>query len=100
MIHGCKCDDLYFGYDCSMKKCPYGDDPLTGTIDDSAGIQYDENQQITCKATGGTFTLTFKKKTSEPIPFDASVGDLTAIFEALPTVSGVAISYAGMWFDG
>ena len=27
----CKCDPMYTGNDCSLRKCPYGDDPLTVT---------------------------------------------------------------------
>jgi len=96
MMYGCKCDDAYFGYDCSMRKCPLGDDPLTGQASSKGAVQYDEKQKITCKATSGTFTLTFRKKTSEPIPFNAEVDVMTEIFEAIPTVSGVTISYAGI----
>ena len=29
MVHGCVCDLGYSGYDCSLKDCPTGDDPLT-----------------------------------------------------------------------
>lgn len=28
--HGCKCDTGFGGSDCSERKCPTGDDPLTG----------------------------------------------------------------------
>lgn len=31
--------------------CPTGDDPLTGTVQDPAGIQRNEKQVVTCKAT-------------------------------------------------
>lgn len=31
--------------------CPVGDDPLTGTIQDPAGIQRNEKQRVSCKAT-------------------------------------------------
>lgn len=31
-VHGCLCDEKYEGYDCSLSKCPHGDDP--GTYDD------------------------------------------------------------------
>ena len=30
-IYGCKCDPGYEGIDCSLRKCPTGDDPMTGT---------------------------------------------------------------------
>ena len=28
-IYSCDCDTDYFGYDCSLRSCPRGDDPLT-----------------------------------------------------------------------
>lgn len=28
-MQGCHCDYPYFGYDCSQRECPKGDDPLT-----------------------------------------------------------------------
>lgn len=31
--------------------CPFGDDPLTGTSEDPAGIQRNEKQRVSCKAT-------------------------------------------------
>jgi hypothetical protein len=69
MIQGCKCDEGYFGPDCTMWACPSGDDPLTGTTDAAAAgleYQYNEIQNITCNATGGSFTLTFRQKVREP----------------------------------
>ena len=27
MMQGCLCDDGWQGYDCSLRTCPYGDDP-------------------------------------------------------------------------
>ena len=40
MIQGCDCDDGYFGYDCSLMSCPYGDDPMTK-------YQFNEVHEIT-----------------------------------------------------
>ena len=31
-IEGCICDEPYSGYDCSLRQCPYGDDPRTTTV--------------------------------------------------------------------
>ena len=28
-LYGCECDLGYAGYDCSLRVCPFGDDPLT-----------------------------------------------------------------------
>lgn len=38
MSSGCKCDEGYYGGDCSMRKCPMGVDPLF--MDDVSTIQY------------------------------------------------------------
>ena len=29
MVQGCLCDDGWQGFDCSLRRCPYGDDPDT-----------------------------------------------------------------------
>merc|ERR1719421_1632973 len=52
----CKCDPRYTGYDCSERKCPLGDDPLTvdavdtqkssTTTDDSQYTQAPEKQTL------------------------------------------------------
>ena len=34
-IFGCYCNDGYYGPDCSLRDCPTGDDPLTGTTSDT-----------------------------------------------------------------
>ena len=61
-IFGCKCDDTYAGIDCSLRICPVGDDPLTGTgaSTPTNPTQVNEIQRITCGAAGGTFTLSFR----------------------------------------
>lgn len=51
MVHGCHCETEYFGYDCSKRHCPNGDDPLTGTV--PATTQVNEKQNILCTATVG-----------------------------------------------
>lgn len=87
-IYGCNCDSSYHGTDCSLRYCPKGDDPLTGTtlISDKNPLQFNEVQRVTCKADGGTFTLTFRGKTTERIPFNAKAAELQAYIEALPTI--------------
>eukprot|EP00597_Dinobryon_sp_UTEXLB2267_P003572 CAMPEP_0170078820 /NCGR_PEP_ID=MMETSP0019_2-20121128/15355_1 /TAXON_ID=98059 /ORGANISM="Dinobryon sp., Strain UTEXLB2267" /LENGTH=596 /DNA_ID=CAMNT_0010291967 /DNA_START=226 /DNA_END=2016 /DNA_ORIENTATION=- len=87
-IYGCNCDSQYHGTDCSLRYCPKGDDPLTGTTEISATnpLQFNEIQVVTCRADGGTFTLTFRGKTTERIPFNAKTSELQSYIEALPTL--------------
>ena len=52
----CKCDDMWSGNDCSLRRCPMGDDPLTvtnydgannaATTKDSAHTQQAERQSL------------------------------------------------------
>jgi hypothetical protein len=87
-IYGCHCDSSFHGSDCSMRFCPKGDDPLTGTtqISSTNPLQFNEIQRVTCKADAGTFTLTFRGKTTDRIPFNAKSADLQNYIEALPTI--------------
>ena len=85
-IYGCRCDIGFTGFDCSFHKCPYGDDPMSGT-------QYDEVQTITCKGTGG-FQLVFKGETTKKIPSTASVDDVRHALHNLRTIGDVRVSVA------
>jgi len=83
----CKCDAMWTGNDCSLRRCPMGDDPLTVTsYDPTDNTQTDSASAYTQKAerqslyvdsvvgrNTGTFTLTFideygDKWTTKPIP--------------------------------
>lgn len=90
MIQGCLCDEGYSGPDCSLEICPLGDDPLTGAVDqvstDANPTQYNEKQTVTCQATSGKFTLTYKGKTTAPISATAQIGELVAALENLETI--------------
>lgn len=87
MLYGCVCDPAYTGYDCSLRTCPTGDDPMTGTLLDPGGVQRSEQQQLYCRATGGTFKLTFKGHTTAAISSAATAMEIQAIFEVLISVS-------------
>jgi hypothetical protein len=87
MIQGCYCDEGFEGFDCSMRTCIKGDDPLTTG-------QLDEIQQIGCRADGGSFTLSFKDITTSNIAWDASVADVKAAIVALRSVPDFGASNA------
>jgi hypothetical protein len=57
MMWGCDCDKGYGGAECGLKLCKTGDDPLTGTVTDLAGLQYNEKQTISCRGSEGSFQL-------------------------------------------
>ncbi|OQR84305.1 hypothetical protein ACHHYP_13578 [Achlya hypogyna] len=95
MIYGCMCLDGRTGADCSQTKCPTGDDPLTGFAGDTIfGQQLNEKQSLTCAATAGTFTLSFKGATTVPISWNDEVAALTAKLNALPTITQVVVTYS------
>ncbi|KAG7378709.1 hypothetical protein PHYPSEUDO_009748 [Phytophthora pseudosyringae] len=90
-IYGCVCDHGYTGADCSLRQCPYGDDPT------STG-QVDEVQSVSCLCNGcmGAFTLSFRGETTRPL--DGSVdtaATLKAALEELITIRGVSVALNG-----
>merc|ERR1711871_833065 len=91
-LYGCKCDPGYYGYDCSQRTCPEGDDPLTGTGNGDV-VQVKEMQVIKCVADGGTFKLRFRTKVTNPIPYKADKPVLEKEIEALDSLGGA--TYAG-----
>ena len=52
-IQGCYCDYPNAGYDCSLRECPSGDDPLTTQ-------QVNEIQLVQCIASTGSFVLYYR----------------------------------------
>lgn len=93
MMYGCACTSGFFGPDCSLRECPTGDDPLTGTTSDTQ--QYNEKQSLYCIATGGSFTLAFRRVTTDYIPYDASLSELRSYLRALSSVTDEGISITG-----
>jgi len=58
----------------------------TTQISSTNPLQFNEIQVVTCRADGGTFTLTFRGKTTERIPFNAKTSELQSYIEAIPTL--------------
>jgi hypothetical protein len=85
-IHGCLCDKGYAGHDCSLKKCPYGDDPSTYD-------QHVEVQLLTCKAETGNIKLTFRQETTKPIPVDADASTVKAALMELPSLRSGGVTW-------
>lgn len=88
MIYGCRCDNRYWGYSCSNRYCPVGDDPMTGNGANTVTNpkQVNEIQRGQCKAGLGTFTLSFRGVSTAPIAFNAKAPAIQAALEALPTI--------------
>ncbi|KAJ0395632.1 hypothetical protein P43SY_003288 [Pythium insidiosum] len=95
-IFGCVCDAGYSGPSCTERQCPRGDDPLTGTIQDPNGLQRNERQRVSCRATGGSFTLTFRGFTTEPILASDSAATVRAKLEALVSIRAVRVTFGGI----
>ncbi|EGZ19943.1 hypothetical protein PHYSODRAFT_312849 [Phytophthora sojae] len=95
-IYGCVCDPGYTGSNCMKRICPVGDDPLTGTLQDPSGIQRNEKQRINCKATSGSFTLTFAGYTTDPIFASDSASTVKAKLVALPSVTATTVTFGGI----
>ncbi|KAG7376157.1 hypothetical protein PHYPSEUDO_014197 [Phytophthora pseudosyringae] len=87
MIYGCKCRKGYHGYDCSLKSCPKGDDPLTTG-------QKNEVQIVQCTGTGGSFRVFFNGQDAE-VPFDATLEDLEKILVTIKTLPVVEVTFGG-----
>ncbi|KAL4102731.1 Dkk4p [Phytophthora ramorum] len=90
-IYGCVCDRGYTGANCMES-----DDPLTGTLLDPNGIQRNEKQRVNCKATSGSFTLTFAGYTTDPIFADDTAKTLRTKFMALPSVTAATVTFGGI----
>jgi hypothetical protein len=85
-IFGCLCDTGFHGYDCSLSSCPRGDDP--GTYNDN-----NEVQLLTCRATDGYFTLTFRQETTGPIYFNATASFVAKQLSALSTTGPTSVFF-------
>jgi hypothetical protein len=84
-IRACLCDPGFFGYDCSLRECPRGDDP--NTLNDAIEVQL-----IQCIANGGIFQLSFRDEITGDIAFNANDASIKAALEALETIGTVQVT--------
>lgn len=65
---------------------------------DPDGEQYNEQQELTCAATGGSFTLTFRGFTTQNIAYSATAEDIVDVLQALPSLHGSYDTAASVQF--
>eukprot|EP00940_MAST-03C_sp_MAST-3C-sp2_P001904 g1904.t1 len=86
-IMGCICNDHWTGYDCSLRTCPRGDDPLTTG-------QVDEVQDVTCDGASGSFALKFRSHYTGSINAATAIpSDVQAALEAIPSLHRVSVAH-------
>lgn len=86
-LYGCYCDENWIGYDCSLRQCVFGDDPLTIH-------QYNEIQSIQCRDADmdGTIIITFRDQTiKQSLTPTTTSAELKAALESLTTIDEVSI---------
>jgi len=90
-VWGCECDSDYTGYDCSLRVCPVGDDPMTES-------QVNEVQIFECirdpdTGVAGAFTLTYLGETTAPISASAAADTVAGELEALKSIRDVDVQF-------
>lgn len=106
-IQGCKCDPGWEGTDCSLRKCPRGDDPVSTheTSGNTNVAQVDEVQTLTISGNrdaGTQFTLKYtdyRGETWETIPIDRVAPTAIQIEEALEGLPNSAIPSVTVTLD-
>eukprot|EP00957_Ditylum_brightwellii_P148284 11289900-Ditylum_brightwellii.AAC.1 len=87
-IYGCVCDYGYAGYDCSMRTCPRGDDPMT-----PGGNQ--EVQLLHCYgSSSGDLVLYFGGYASPTLQADATKLDVKKALEEIMIVGRVTVTFS------
>jgi hypothetical protein len=97
---GCKCDPVYYGADCSLKKCKYGVDPLFYDSNDGRIYQtsiVNIGNKDRAGAIGGTFNIVFydvfgEKYTTKAIDATAKTTSSLKVQEALEALPNGVIA--------
>jgi hypothetical protein len=83
MIHGCVCDSGWHGVNCSLRTCPYGNNPSSGG--------HDEIQVIDCLCDVyiclGSFVLTVRGQKTISLPLNSTQEILTSRLEVIKSQS-------------
>lgn len=94
MLRGCRCSAGWQGFDCSLRVCPTGDDPMTRYLSDGVTIQANEVQELFCQGSSGFFILKFRDAATRQLAFSTTSSVLEAALNSLPTISGVRVSFS------
>jgi copper chaperone CopZ len=86
-LHRCICDAGYTGYDCSLRTCPVGDDPLTEG-------QVNEVQLVVCQATSGTWALVYEDQVSGSMTTSSTADEVKIALETIPGVPSVTVTFS------
>lgn len=93
MLRGCICSAGWEGFDCSLRSCPTGDDPLTIYLPDGKTPQANEVQELFCTGTSGFFSLKFRDVGTPQLPFSTNASALQTALSALSTIGDVQVTY-------
>ncbi|DAZ96183.1 TPA: hypothetical protein N0F65_012373 [Lagenidium giganteum] len=89
-IYGCQCDNGFTGYDCSQRMCARGDDPMT-----TGQVSEIQHLNCICNQCSGTFTLTFRRRTTINLSPTTTAAGLKAALEKLDNINGVNVVLSG-----
>ncbi len=88
MMSGCQCDFRHSGFDCSLRECPTGDDPLTTG-------QVNEIQLITCISDGvGSFILTYQGYNSKAIQANDGAAVVKEAIMQIPILTDIDVTFS------
>ena len=85
-IYACDCDRGFFGYDCSLRSCPRGDDPLTTG-------QVPEIQSATCMGSS-PIKFGFRDAYTPFMKAGSTAHEIKMALQKLPTIEEVDVSFA------
>jgi hypothetical protein len=88
-ISGCFCDEGYEGFDCSLKTCPYGPDPLVSGDDAQQLISCTDADQA------GTIILSFRQQSTTTLSPTISTSEMRDALMKLSSVGRVKVSIYG-----